>query len=147
MKTKAIKIESTSENVVEKDIAMLKKAVARIVKENSELKKQVIERDETIRVINERVSFLVSEMSKTPAIVETLEEGKIYSKKIKQIVSIGVPYTYQETEFVEYKVKLEGHANEVYRFVTLSDKVVREDYRIEFTADRENRLKKARVFV
>lgn len=148
---KAIKIESSTEltdiDIVKKDITMLKKAISRLVKENSELKFQISERDSNLNVLNERVGYIVNELNKAPIIAEILEEGKTYSKTIKQIVAIGMPYTYQDTEFVEYKVKLEGHANEIYRFVTLSDKVVRDNYRIEFISDKDNRLKKARIFV
>lgn len=146
---KGIKIESSAEL---NEFDLLKR-------ENSSLKKAIKELSNEIVDVSARHNSLVTSMTELVnkvnyisgvvnnlVISEKLQVGKSYVKQIRQIVSIGLPYQYENTTFVEYKVKLSDQGDEVFRFVTIENKEVKEGLNIEFLFFDDNRLKKARIF-
>lgn len=146
---KAIKIESSAElneyQLMQKENNSLKKAIKKLSNEIVEMSAKHTNVVNTMNDLVNKFNYL-SGVVNNIVISEKLQVGKNYVKQIKQIVSIGLPYQYENTTFVEYKVNLSDQGSEVFRFVTVENKEVKDGLNIEFTYAEDNRLKKARVF-
>ena len=146
---KGIKIESSAElneyQLMQRENSSLKKAIKKISNEVAELSARHNNLLASMEALVNKVNY-VSGVVNNLVISEKLQVGKNYVKQIRQIVSIGLPYQYENSTFVEYKVKLSDQSDEVFRFVTIESKEVKEGLNIEFTFSDDNRLKKARIF-